>query len=359
MQPVVLIWCIIVVAVVAATLFFAIFVVRLFDHNLSQKVAKKMAVLRPLFTRVVFGDATLDEVSEAVGSDQAIAEIIVLDILREITGEGRENVINAAKRIGLIDRNAHLLNHVDWAHRDIAAMKLGIYRVPDTVPALVKRLHDRRVEVRYTAGRSLGMIDSPEAAEALVAIFDQPHLLDTPRVLEIVQNMENRMSGPLRQLLSPENHNEAVKLLAIDLIGDLQDNSLADVLRALLSSNDREQVVRALKALGKLSIPRFSEQIIALGQDSAWEIRAQACKTIGLLKLEEGLELLTKLLGDEAFWVRRNAAEALVAFGDAGYDALVGQRAHPDVFARDLVYYHLEMLEPGTNGHPQEAEVPA
>ena len=358
MQPVVLLWCIAVVASVACVMFATIVIVRWIDHALSNKAARKLAMLRPLFTKVVFGDAKLDEVVEAVGSDLSIAEVVVLDILREITGEGRANIIAAAKRLGLVERNVRLLNHWDWAHRDIAAMRLGIYRVEESVPALVRRLRDRRVEVRYTAGRSLGMIDSPEAAEALVAIFDQPHLLDTPRVLEIVQNMESRMSGPLRKLLSSENHNETVKLLAIDLIGDLQDNSLADVLRELLSSTDREQVVRALKALGRLSIPRFTEQIIALCQDSAWEVRAQACKTVGLLKLDEGLAQLKQCLGDEAFWVRRNAAEALVAFGDAGYDALASQTAHPDVFARDLVLYHLEKFKSGDAGYTQQAEAP-
>jgi hypothetical protein len=341
MQPIVLIWCIVAVGAIAFTLFSALFIVRLIDHARSLKAAGKLSQLRPVFTQVVFGDATADQVRAAVGHDLNIAEIIILEVLREITGEGRANIIASAKDLGLIDRNIRMLGHADWAHRDIAAMQLGIYGVPEAVPALVRRLRDRRIEVRYTAGRSLGMIDSPEAAEALVAIFDQPHLLDTPRVLEIVQNMQNRMSGPLRQLLTQE-HNEAVKLLAIDLIGDLQDNSLADVLKELLGSTDREKVIRALKALGKMSIPRFTEQIIALGNSTSWEVRAQTCKTIGLLKLEEGIDVLRQGLGDQAFWVRRNAAEAMVALGMKGFELLESQKTHSDLFARDLVFYHLE-----------------
>lgn len=351
MQPIVLIWCIAAVGVVAYALFSAIVIVRWFDHARSLKEARILKQLRPVFTKVVFGDATPEEVVEAVGSSQHIAEIIVLEILREISGEGRENVLAAAKAIGLVEHNIRQLDNWDWAHRDLAAMKLGIYGLPESVPALVRRLRDRKIEVRYTAGRSLGMIDSPEAAEALVAIFDQPHLLDTPRVLEIVQNMQSRMSGPLRQLLTQE-HNEEVKLLAIDLIGDLQDNSLADVLYELLASQDREKVIRALKALGKMSIPRFTEQIISLGQDNAWEVRAQVCKTIGLLKLDQGFELLRECLGDQAFWVRRNAAEAMVAFGQRGYAVLETQKTHPDLFARDLVFYHLERANIEENGIP-------
>ncbi len=351
MQPIVLIWCIAAVGVVAYALFSALVIVRWFDHARSIREARILKQLRPVFTRVVFGDATAEEVVEAVGSNHHIAEVIVLEILREISGEGRANILAAAKALGLIERKTQQLVHWDWAHRDIASMQLGIYGLPETVPALVRRLRDRKIAVRYTAGRSLGMIDSPEAAEALVAIFDQPHLLDTPRVLEIVQNMQSRMSGPLRQLLT-QNHNEAVRLLAIDLIGDLQDNSLADVLQDLLSSQDREHVIRALKALGKLSIPRFTEQIVSLGRDSAWEVRAQVCKTIGLLKLNEGFELLRECLGDQAFWVRRNAAEAMVAFGQRGFEVLETQKTHPDLFARDLVFYHLERVSIDEQGIP-------
>ena len=351
MQPIILIWVVAAVGLCAILLFSALFIVRCIDSASSRRTAGVLGRLQPLFTRVVFGDATAEEVREAVGRDNLIAETIILDILREITGDGRANILAVAKELGLVERNTRLLNHWDWARRDIAAMRLGLYGLPETVPALVRRLRDRRIEVRYTAGRSLGMIDSPEAAEALVAIFDQPHLLDTPRVLEIVQSMRRRMSGPLRSLLT-QDRNEAVKLLAIDLIGDLQDNSLADILRELLSSQDREQVIRALKALGKLSVPRYTEQIIALGTDNSWEVRAQVCKTIGLLKIEAGIDLLHECLGDQAFWVRRNAAEAIVAFGQQGYDVLEQEKTHPDVFARDLVFYHLERANDTSRGIP-------
>ena len=342
MNAVYLLWTTAAISTVAVVLFITLFVVRWVDMAGQKRIGRQRERLQPLFTRVVFGEADMEEVKLECRGALNVAEMIILEILRDISGDGRDNLLQAARELGLVKRNLRNLDHWDWARRDIAAMRLGIYALEDTVPALVKRLHDSRVEVRYSAARSLGIIDTPEAAEALVAIFDQPRLLDTPRVLEIVQTMESRMSDPLRKMLNGSGHPEEIKLLAIDLIGDLQDNSLADVLANLLYSGNQEYMIRALKALGKLSIPRLEDRIIDLATADTWELRAQACKTIGMLKIEQGMDALVQNLGDEAYWVRRNAAEALLAFDDVGARLLENQVAHKDAFARDIVHYHLQ-----------------
>lgn len=331
-----------IVAVFAFALFLLIFIARLISTVIATRRSEKHAEMLPVFKGYLTGDVTLKKLCDAVGSGVGGAEKIILDYLRDLTGESRDKLLDAARALGLIDRTIQNLHSWNWTARDLAAMRLGIYSLPEAVPDLVKRLRDRRLEVRYTAARSLATIGSPQAIEAIVEILDRPELLNTPRVLEIVQSMEGQMKEPLRRLLDSPDHHPAAKLLAIDLVGDLRDFSMLDTLHQILQSSDKEKVVRAVKAIGKISAPFSIDEILRLAHDRAWEIRAQSLKAIGLLQIDEGIPLLIDGLGDRAYWVRRNAADALVTFDEKGYEALQAVQQSDDAFARDMAHYELE-----------------
>ena len=338
------IWLVKFVAVFAILMFIIIFSQRIISTQITKKRQLKRDEILPALKAFLVGDATVLDLIETIGKALDIAEPLVLEYLRDLTGSSRTRLLEAAQTLGLIEKNLRDLNHYQWARRDLAAMRLGIYGVAETVPELVKRLTDTRMEVRYTAARSLGMIGSPQAIEALIEILDQPDLLDTPRVLEIVQSMPNMANEPLRRMLDSPDHNPAAKLLAIDLVGDLRDYSMLDLLHQILNSSDKEKVVRAIKAIGKIAAPQSVEEILHLVHDRSWEVRAQAMKAIGLLDIKEGLPMLVEGLSDRAYWVRRNAADALVMFNEDGYEALRNALESDDEFARDMASYELERM---------------
>jgi len=345
-----LLWPILVVAGFSAILFTVLFVQR-FNRALRERwTEQRQNELLPVFHEFIAGDASLDQLVSHVGNSVLVAEQLILNFLHDLTGQGRERLIEAAHRLGLIRRSLRGLKSGSWTKRDLSAMRLGIYAVEDTVSDLERALHDSRAEVRYTAARSLGMIGSPAATDALIDILDHPELLNAPRVLEIVQSMQSQISEPIKILLSSPEHNVEAKLLAIDLAGDLRDYSLVDLLLQVLRSSDKEKVVRSVKALGKIAAPQSVEPILILAQDRQWEVRAQALKAIGLLGIDEGIPMLIDNLSDGSYWVRVNAAEALARFGEKGCDALMAAQANPDSFAKDIARYQLERLGRSTNG---------
>jgi len=338
------IWLVKIVAAIAIILFVTIFTQRIASTIADNRRQRRRDEILPALKGYLIGDNSVNDLVEVIGRSLSIAEPLVIDYLKDLTGSSRVKLLEAAQALGLVEKNLRDLNAIQWAKRDLAAMRLGIYAVPETVPELVKRLRDQRMEVRYTAARSLGMIGSPQAIEALVEILDQPELLDTPRVLEIVQSMEGQVSGPLKQMLSSPDHQPAAKLLAIDLVGDLRDYSMLDLLHEILNSSDKEKVVRAIKAIGKIAAPQSVEEILNLVHDRSWEVRAQAMKAIGLLEIKEGIPFLVEGMSDRAYWVRRNAADALVTFDELGCEALQAARDSEDEFAKDMAAYELERL---------------
>lgn len=341
----IVLWVSIGVAQAAALVFLLILYRRVHEAISARWSAKRRDELRPVFNRYMCGEVSIEQLRRAVGSATIVAEELALYFLGELSeGEARLRLLQAVDELGLLSRAMRNLHSLEWTKRDVAAMHLGIYGLKGTVADLVTLLRDRRVEVRYTAARSLGLIGSPEAVEAVISLMDYPELLDTPRVLEIVHSMGAQASEPLQRLLENNGHRPEIKLLAIDLIGDLREYSMVSELHHTLRSLNTEEALRAVRALGKFSAPQTTGDIIRLVSDRSWQVRAQAVKAIGQLQIDIAIPQLVEALRDPSYWVRYNAAIALVALGDNGVRALAGERWTRDKFARDVAQYQIERL---------------
>jgi len=339
-----IIWLTLGIGSLALLMFIDIFVQRLRYQGHQRRYQERYARLLPQFYEYICGDMDLPTLTAAVGRSTLVAQDIILHFLHDLTGDGRERLIIAADEMGLLHRTLRDLDSPDWTERDLAVMRLGRYALEETVPDLVKKLRDSYIQVRYTAARSLGLIGTPEAEDALIDILDRPDLIDAPRILEIVQTMPNHGLRPLRRMLSSENHPLEAKLLAIDLVGDLRVYALIEELLTILNSSSKEKVLRAIKALGKIASPKSINALLTMVNNRPWEIRAQAIKALGLLQVDESVPILRLALSDESYWVRKNAAEALVNFGKTGIEVLDKAQLDGDTFARDTAAYQLEQL---------------
>jgi len=81
--------------------------------------------------------------------------------------------------------------------------------------------------------------------------------------------------------------------------------------------------------------------------DPRWEVRAQAAKALGRLNATEAAEPLADALRDASFWVRQNAAAALMSMDTVGRAVLEGiAAASDDRFAVDAAAQHLQRHRP-------------
>jgi HEAT repeat protein len=345
MAATVLTWSIVFLLGLSIVLLLDIFFQRERGARAERRARELRSELQPALVAYLNDDLDLDRMLKKVGNDREIIELLILYYLERLEGESRDKLVKLAQVLGLVDHSVKQLRSLDWTHRDLAAMKLGAYSVEDAVPVLAKRLQDGHVQVRYTAARSLGVIGSNEAFQALLDILDRPELMDGTRILEIVQSMRRGQTAePLRVILFSEDYPLRSKLIAIDLVGDIRDYNSVGLLHEIMRSTNKEKVVRAIKAVGKIGHPQSIDDILERASSSEWEIRAQALKAIGSLEIEEGIPALRQGLSDPSYWVRRNAAESLTMFGERGKDILDEVLETSDTFAQDIARYQLERV---------------
>lgn len=85
--------------------------------------------------------------------------------------------------------------------------------------------------------------------------------------------------------------------------------------------------IAALYYIHHTTDPEKNVLINSLAQDPNWEVRAIIAKLLSFYKEEQSLIHLETLLGDKQWWVRLNAAQALVHHEARGL--LILQQQHP------------------------------
>ena len=135
--------------------------------------------------------------------------------------------------------------------------------------------------------------------------------------------------------------------MMIDIAGAIPLPLLHPELLSLTGHPELEVRVSVARALGGLGIP-VPEVIAALDDlthDEAWEVQAQAYKSLGRLRSRGSLDILTRGLFSPQWFCRRNAGFSLAGLGKNGIQRLKQiATQQDDVFASDMARMVLEDL---------------
>jgi HEAT repeat protein len=141
-----------------------------------------------------------------------------------------------------------------------------------------------------------------------------------------------RIGALLRSSRSP-----AMTKALLQVTGQLGAAADPGLVRTLVSHEDPEVRIEALRALGMLG-PAAGSVAACLRalDDPEWPARALAAWSLGRLGDEVAVARLRQAMGDAGYWVRHHVAEALAALGEAGEAALRGAADDPNPFVRDM-----------------------
>lgn len=283
--------------------------------------------------------ATLVMMREVARSARAQLDLVIaIDLAGPRHHPARlERLHRAAHAAGLVEHAEAMRGSRTPIVRGRAALVLGRLRLPGGEVLLAPLLADRDADVRLAAVTAIAMAETPEAADALVGALCAG--LVTPE--RIIERLAGRWSVDvlLDALDRPATQGEGrssprVSIArALGLAGDLRAEP---ALERLLGDGSDEERVSAARALGQLGTPDAREALTAaLDPGFGWPLRAQAAKALGEIGDPRSAPELEAMLGDQAWWVRANAANALRRLGADGIAALERATDHPDRYARD------------------------
>lgn len=97
----------------------------------------------------------------------------------------------------------------------------------------------------------------------------------------------------------------------IDVLGFKGDMAFLPFLESSLQHENTEVRIRALKAINEIGVVTGMEKYLPFVDSSVWEERLMAAKLLGNLPLSDVYQYLRKLLQDDSWWVRSQAAKTI------------------------------------------------
>ncbi len=211
------------------------------------------------------------------------------------------------------------LDNEDWQARLCLARTLCRFNTDATRDALTRLLEDQHKAVRQAALEGLAGCGTGVDLGAVCKRLRDPDLAVQTKAIETIVKIND--PGAVHHLLDIlQDESEYVRRAAVEVLNHVgNSNAIRDLLGAL-RDRDWWVRVRAADALGTIGGPKVIEAAISLIKDKDEFVRRCVIEILNSSRAGAGNETvfrsLVDALGDEDWWVRERAIDALASMGD-------------------------------------------
>ncbi len=234
-------------------------------------------------------------------------EKIFLTYLKNISSTEIQDKIGDFSNQYLMDYYQRLLDSRKWSQRMNALYRVAdfqLYRLLDKYREMGKRKLTH--EESFQLLKIFSMFEPDVFVEKIITNTMKLSEFEYKKLLTGIEpNTRQRLMNCFDQLPP------ACQYSLIDTIGKKRNMDYIPFLEAQLGQNDAEIRIRSLKALHEIGIIVNLDRYIPFVSSDIWEERLMAAKLLQNVPLKGSLSYLEKLLEDESWLVRTQAAQAI------------------------------------------------
>jgi bilin biosynthesis protein len=201
------------------------------------------------------------------------------------------------------------------------AEALGQVGKPAVKPLIDALLHHSNVVVRRAAGKTLTLIEDPEAVPHLIhaLLNDEDTVVQGSAIGALARTGEAAVTPLLEVLASPDSteSHKGHAAWALSFIGAIAKEQLY----AAYSSNSPEVRAAVVGAIAKVAEENRDDTqalnlLVESLEDASANVRSEAAAVLGNLKYQPAIPQLTELLNHPEGETRKSAALSLMKIGD-------------------------------------------
>ncbi|WP_301750338.1 HEAT repeat domain-containing protein [uncultured Erythrobacter sp.] len=223
----------------------------------------------------------------------------------------------------------------------LAMFSIGQYRVR-------QMLRDRNPDVRLGAALALAQNQAAPPAAEIVRRLELGTSERSLLIASLMRDLVDADPASVEDLLSDDTLPDAARLAAVDALAASGRVEHAPLVARMAeeAGSDNELLPRIYHALGRIGHPSGHAAILRGLSHPVWAVRAAAAQAAGANRLAKAAEPLGALLGDDQWWVRLRAGEALWRLGSNGMAVLKKTAAGPHGLASEAAALTIEERGP-------------
>jgi hypothetical protein len=313
----------------------SIFVLRARLNSRARRRADLIAVWWPIFADAALGAHTHETPARLAALDLEPFLVEWNTFQDSFTSQARQGLNALIGRMGLTNHIRAMLRGKRSHGRALATVALGHLRDAESWPDLVKQIDSTHHVLSLLSAWALMEIDPERALPGILA-----------RATERIDWPEGRLAALLRQagpdLVTAPLCTEILRgpaertVVLLPFLHVAHQDAAAAVIRKLLETSPDERVIcECLRAIADPSLLPLVRRYLTHWQ---WFVRLLAVEALGHIGEAQDVVTIIALLGDEQWWVRYRAAQALAGLPWLDTSALRKIHARQsDRFARDIL----------------------
>ena len=354
---------VIIILIIATIAVLLLLITALFFTSVIRRVYKGKKYRELDHFRAIFGKKIRESLesgtvlrtqSEFSAHPKSDAWQAIEDILLSLINEDRyrDEVMTLLSALGYISFHEKQIENRNIQVRALSIDKLGRMKSEASVLKLIPLLDAENPEIVSVSLRALSKIGGPVAMQAIIERMSV--ILDRSIVTRKAMGMALQTFGADAISFLVEQKAGRDNLWVLSCILDILSRLPADprsvqLAAGHLSSSNVEVRSKALKVLGRAEnvrmVHNLPELILPLLEDPVWFVRLQAIRSIGALGYEGAMAPIGKLIFDENWQVRNEAARALTAFGERALDLFLEVLTGTDTYAKDSICEEIEKAD--------------
>jgi HEAT repeat protein len=206
-------------------------------------------------------------------------------------------------------------------------------------------LNEDNGHVRVNAVKGLARLGDAASIDRILDLAVSSRPWEAARMADALAEMGSIAVEPISRWIDAARAREkarGVVALGARVLGLIGDPAAEALLIELLASDRPGWRLAAASALQHTGSDKAVAPLLTALQDIDWQVRARAAVALGAVADSVAGPAVAQLLTDEVWWVRQDAAEALLAV-PGGTDQLVIALDSPDRFAVDAALNQLTL----------------
>jgi len=340
----------VVLITVCAALFVSVIIIKLIQANMERNRKADIKNIKPILNKLL-SDETVDFFkNHTLGISKLNAKLkkktslqtledVLLNILEDSNGETKVRVRTIAYHFGFPDKCLSMIRDRFTGNIAIGCRKAGLYQFEDAIPDILKALDILSGNTQYQALMALSRIGD---ANAMIQGFDKIYhliLVNERAINEILDTFPGDRYKLFKNMI--HHHSHYLARLFLKAMDKEIANALIKDIIPICRNGSKETRLAGLIAIGRAGGSEEIPILVRALNDTAWEIRAMAAKTLGVLTGPDAVTPLVNAACDREWWVRQNAVTSILAYPDCE-KILISIAQTGDRFAYDSMLYILE-----------------
>lgn len=319
-------------------IFFLIYLCYVFFKHLGSRLRARARVrMRDTLLGYMLEETGIESLSFGRFQRATFIEVFT-NIVSLIRGKRQERLKEAVKTLGLIASLENSLSSTSPVKRVRSCRMLGLLESRSSVDVLTRKLFDPNPKVASAAIIAIGEIRDEKTLPALLKLFSVCSFPHAWLIASVLSFFGKAVYQPIKPYLKHGNLPEKKLILLLKVIGELQIVESIEELKVLyMESPSIDVKIASMNAIGRLNDLFAVKMILDALSNPLWQIRATACRIIGEMCIKGAAYRLIPLLKDSNYYVRKNAANALVNLGKLGITAMLAYLDVDDRYARDMI----------------------